>query len=92
MKGPGAGATIPVAAQLYSKPGTLVIAEDGAAGTNSWAANSGGLLAAATDTTAGTTFTGNTVSSTSFTATIGGAAFQLAPGASGQIVFSVQIK
>jgi hypothetical protein len=92
MKGPGAGSTIPAAAQLFSKPGTLVIAEDGAAGTNTWAANSGGLLAAATDTTAGTTFTGNAVNSTSFTATIGGAAFQLAPGASGQIVFSVRIK
>lgn len=91
MKGPGAGATIPAAAQLYSKPGTLVLTENGAAGGNTWAANTGGLLAPAADTTTGSTFTGNSAGSTSFTVTVGGAAFQLAPGASGQITFSVRV-
>jgi hypothetical protein len=92
MKGPGAGATIPVSAQLFSKPGTLVVTEDGAAGSNNWATFSDGLLAPATDTTAGSVFTANTVNSTSFTCTVGGASFQLPPGANGQIVFSVRVK
>ncbi|HEX3549703.1 MAG TPA: hypothetical protein VHT53_04975, partial [Candidatus Elarobacter sp.] len=91
MKGPGAGATIPVAAQLFSKPGTLVVAENGASGANNWAANTSGLLAPATDTTSGSVFTTNTAGSTAFTVTVGGATFQLGPGASGQIVFSVRV-
>ena len=50
------------------------------------------------DTTTGTTFTGNVIGSTSFTATIGGASFQLTPpgyttGTSqGTITFAVVIK
>jgi hypothetical protein len=36
-------------------------------------------------------FTTNTAGSTAFTVTVGGATFQLGPGASGQIVFSVRV-
>ena len=50
------------------------------------------------DTTTGTTFTGNSIASTSFTATIGGASFQLTPAgyttgvSQGTITFAVVIK
>jgi len=82
---------------LATKPGTLVLAEDGAAIGNTWAANTNGLNAAATDTpgTGGpwtSTFTTNTTASTAFTCTVGGASFQLQAGWNGVISFAVTIK
>jgi hypothetical protein len=82
---------------LASKTGTLVVAEDGAAIGNTWAANTNGLNAAAVDTpgTGGpwtSTFATNITASTAFTCTVGGAAFQLKAGWNGVISFAVTIK
>jgi hypothetical protein len=82
---------------LITKPGTLIVSEDGAAIGNTWAANTNGLNAPATDTpgTGGpwtSTFTTNTAASTAFTCTIGGAAFQLQAGWNGVVSFAVTIK
>ena len=92
MVGPGVGNTEPLSALLITAAGTLVITEDGTAGTNNWATFTNGLNAPATDTTAGTTFTTNVAGSTKFVATIGGASGQLAGGQNGQIVFAVTVK
>jgi len=81
---------------LATKPGTLILSEDGAAIGNTWAANTNGLNAAATDTpgTGGpwtSAFTTNTTGSTAFTCTVGGASFQLQAGWNGVIRFAVTI-
>jgi hypothetical protein len=102
---PGTGNTEPAAAILITKPGLLVLSDDGTLGTNNWATFTNGINANATDTTAGTIFTytpGNPPGSTKFTAQVGGAAFSLqaagtggclnANGCAGQIVFAVTVK
>jgi hypothetical protein len=75
----------------FAAAGSAVITEDGAAGTNNWGANTGGLTVIATDTTANTTWTGNSLGSKVFTAKIGGASFILNPGCTGHIEFSVTV-
>jgi len=102
---PGTGNTEPAAAILITKPGLLVVADDGTLGTNNWATFTNGINANATDTTAGTIFTytpGNPPGSTKFSAQVGGAAFSLqaagsggctnAASCSGQIAFAVTVK
>jgi hypothetical protein len=87
-------ALTPVAAALagfLTKAGTFVITEDGTAAPNTWAANTNGLVGPATDTTSNT-YTTNTLGSSKFTSTVGGAAGVLNPGCSGAITFSVVIK
>jgi hypothetical protein len=96
MVGGGTG-TEPLSAQLLTAAGTLVITENGGAGSNNWATFTNGLNAPASDTTAGTTYTGNAAASTSFTATVGGVAFQLVPSGvagtnQGVITFAVTVK
>jgi hypothetical protein len=95
----GTACTAPVtsvaaaAAGFVTTAGSAVLSEDGAAGGNSWGAATSGLTAAlAVDTTAGTTWTGNTLGSTSFTAKIGGASYVFNPGCTGNITFSVVVK
>jgi hypothetical protein len=102
MVGGGTG-TVPLTAQLLTQAGTFVLTEDGTlsvvsgAAPNNWAAFTNGLNAPAVDTTAGTTYVGNTVASGKFVATIGGAAFQLVPPGvagtnQGTITFAVTVK
>jgi len=102
MVGGGTG-TEPLSAQLLTAAGTFVLTEDGTlsvvsnAAPNNWAAFTNGLNSPAVDTTAGTTYVGNTTGSGKFVATIGGAAFQLVPpgvaGTSqGTITFAVTVK
>ncbi len=81
-----------LAGGYFAAAGTSIVTEDGAATNNSWAANTNGLTAAATDTTANTTWTGNSAGSTHFTATIGGATYVFYPGCTGHIDFSVIVK
>jgi hypothetical protein len=81
----------------------LTISENGKAGPSTWggtyttasgatAYKTSGLNAPATDTFASTTFSGNTVGSYAFTATIGGTSgLILAPGCSGTITFAVTV-
>ncbi|HEV3154110.1 MAG TPA: hypothetical protein VGZ02_09935 [Candidatus Baltobacteraceae bacterium] len=95
----GSGNTEPANALLSTKAGQLVITDDGAAIGNTWAANTNGLNAAATDTPGGggtwnaTDVWGtNTVGSSKFTLTVGGASFQLGAGQFGTIAFSVTVK
>jgi hypothetical protein len=91
----------------YPTASGLIVSDDGTA-INNWAANSNGLVAAPTDTTAATTYTykkaGVTTvtpaTATQFSGTIGGAGFTLVPagitgaskGTSGTITFSVVVK
>ncbi|MDP9122963.1 MAG: hypothetical protein M3O15_16590, partial [Acidobacteriota bacterium] len=75
----------------WTGAGTFVITENGAAGSNNWGSSgfscglNEALVAGANgtttfgDATAGSTFTGATVHSTSFTDTVGGAGFALVP-------------
>jgi len=102
MVGGGSG-TEPLTAQLMTAAGTFIITEDGTlsgvsgAAPNNWAAFTNGLNAPAVDTTAGTTYTGNSAGSGKFTATVGGAAFQLVPVGvagtnQGTITFAVTVK
>jgi hypothetical protein len=87
--GNGVGNTVPLSAFPTTTAGTLVITENGATGGNTWATNTNGLrellvagangTTAFGDSTAGSTFTGNSVGSTGFSCTIGGASFQLVP-------------
>lgn len=89
----------------YTAPGSFIITDDGqafpsgAAGPNNWLAYTGDIAAAATDTTTNTVFTyfpsGLVVYSTGqtkFVAQIGGADYQLPPGASGTVVFTAIVK
>jgi hypothetical protein len=102
MVGGGTG-TEPLTAQLMTAAGSFVITEDGTlsgvsgSAPNNWAAFTNGLNAPAVDTTAGTTYTGNVAASGKFTATVGGAAFQLVPPGvagtnQGTITFAVTVK
>lgn len=95
----GSGNTEPANAFVSTKAGQLVVGDDGAAIGNTWAANTNGLAAPATDTPGGSgtwnatdVWTTNTVGSSHFTVTVGGAAFQLGAGQFGTIAFSVVVK
>jgi len=95
----GTGNTEPANAFLSTKAGQLVVSDDGAAIGNTWAANTNGLNAPATDTPGGggtwnasDVWTTNTVGSSHFTVTIGGASFQLGAGQFGTISFPVVVK
>ncbi len=78
-------------AGFLNKAGTFVITEDGTAAPSTWAVNTNGLTAPATDNTSNT-YTTNTAGSSKFTSTVGGATGVLNPGCSGAITFSVVIK
>lgn len=75
--------------QAETKVGTFQITDDGAGGTNTWAANTNGLTGAVADTNsagasrASTTFVytpgPGAATATKFVGTIGGASFQLTP-------------
>jgi hypothetical protein len=80
-----------LAGGYFAAAGTAIISEDGSTGTNTWGANTGGLTALATDTTAGTTWTGNALASKVFTAKIGGAAYVFNPGCTGHVDFTVTV-
>jgi len=95
----GSGNTEPANAFVATKAGQLVIADDGAAIGNTWASHTNGLNAAATDTPGGggtwntnDVWTTNTVGSSAFTVTVGGASFSLGAGQFGTIAFSVTVK
>jgi hypothetical protein len=92
---------------LISKAGGVVITVDGTVAGNLWAANTFGLNAAPSDTTAGTTYTytgpnlfssgtypSNTSGHTGFIATVGGvgAGNILLAGQSGTITYNVTVK
>ena len=92
-------------AALNGGTGGLVITCDGSASGNAWAANTFGLNAAPSDTTANTTYvyTPNiafasgtypsiTAGPTKFVATVGGASGALSMGGSGTISFNVTVK
>jgi hypothetical protein len=92
---------------LYTSAGALLITNDGlanpsgSANANNWGTYTNGIQAAALDTTANTVFTyytsgGSTTTTfpgaTKLTAQVGGASYQLAPGASGIITFTAVVK
>lgn len=96
----GTGNTEPSNAFLATQAGSLVITDDGTAIGNTWAANTNGLTAPATDTpnsggtwnTNDVTKSGNTTGASSLSIQIGGASFQLAQGQYGTLAFSVVVK
>ncbi len=103
-----------LSAFLATAAGQLAIADNGGSGSNNWATSTNGLKIALSaggvyttcgtgvnacgSSVTGTTFTGGTAASTAFTATIGGAAFQLKPSgitggtSSGTVIFALTIK
>ena len=95
----GSGNTEPANAFVATKAGQLSITDDGAAIGNTWAANTNGLAAPATDTPgnsgtwgSGDVWATNTIGSSHFSVTIGGASFSLGAGQFGTIAFSVVVK
>ena len=95
----GSGNTEPANAFISTKAGQLVITDDGTAIGNTWAANTNGLTGAATDTPGGggtwntsDVWTTNTIGSSKFSVTVGGASFSLGAGQFGTIAFSVVVK
>ncbi len=81
------------------KPGQLTLTDDGTTIGNTWAANTNGLSAAATDMpggggtwNSGDVWTTNNIGSAAFSVTIGGAGFSLGAGQFGTIAFSVVVK
>ncbi len=94
--GGGTGNTEPASALLSTRAGTFSITEDGNAQTNNWGSLTNGLSGAPVDSTSGSTFVyGGSLTvagSTSFVDTVGGATGSLAPGATGNVTFSVTVK
>jgi hypothetical protein len=99
--GTASGSTEPAFAVNALTVGTMVITDDGTAGTNNWTTYTNGIQAAATDTTGGTIFTYSNpggpsttfiANQTKLSAQVGGAGYQLGPGASGTITFNVIVK